>query len=175
VPKVTGTHLLDSIPLFSIHSVEKTSAVNIEPIGIVRSPVKEPIDEKWGQVIAEIELNAALAAGLTGIDQFSHVIVVFFMHRYTFDPAMDLIRRPQERADMPEVGIFAQRAKHRPNPIGITTVELIERRGAVLVVKGLDAIDGTPVLDIKPYVPVFDTRGNAIVPEWIKTLMEKYF
>lgn len=149
--------------------------MNIESIGIVRSPVKEPTDEGWGQVIAEIELNASLASGLAGIDQFSHIIVIFFMHRYTFNPAMDLIRRPQERGDMPEVGIFAQRAKHRPNPIGITAVELIERRGPLLVLKGLDAIDGTPVLDIKPYVPAFDTRLNAIVPEWINKLMEKYF
>ena len=149
--------------------------MNVQPIGIVRSPVKEPIDEQWGQVIAQIEINDALAAGLEGVEQFSHVIVIFFMHRYTFDPARDLIRRPQERADMPEVGIFAQRAKHRPNPIGTTTVELIGLRDNILTVKGLDAIDGTPVLDIKPYVPAFDARLNAIAPEWIKKLMENYF
>ena len=149
--------------------------MNIEPIGIVRSPVKEPIDEKWGQVIAEIELTASLAPGFTGIEQFSHVIVIFFMHQYTFAPATHLVRRPQERTDMPEVGIFAQRAKHRPNPIGITAVELVQVQGNLLTVKGLDAIDGTPVLDIKPYVPAFDTRLNAIAPEWIKKLMENYF
>jgi len=149
--------------------------VNIESIGIVRSPIKVPIDEKWGQVIAEIQLADSLAPGLTGIEQFSHIIVIFFMHQYTFAPATHLIRRPQERADMPEMGIFAQRAKHRPNPIGITAVELFERRGGVLVVKGLDAIDGTPVLDIKPYVPAFDGRPTAIVPEWIDRLMKDYF
>ena len=149
--------------------------MNIESIGIVRSPIKVPIDEKWGQVIAEIQLADSLAPGLTGIEQFSHIIVIFFMHQYTFAPATHLIRRPQERADMPEVGIFAQRAKHRPNPIGITAVELIERRGGVLVVKGLDAIDGTPVLDIKPYVPAFEGRPTAIVPEWIERLMKDYF
>jgi tRNA-Thr(GGU) m(6)t(6)A37 methyltransferase TsaA len=149
--------------------------VNIEPIGIVRSPVKEPIDEKWGRVIAEIELTASLAPGFTGIEQFSHVIVIFFMHQYTFALATHLVRRPQERTDMPEVGIFAQRAKHRPNPIGITAVELVQVQGNILTVKGLDAIDGTPVLDIKPYVPAFDTRLNAIAPEWIKKLMENYF
>ncbi len=149
--------------------------VNIEPIGIVKSPVKEPIDENWRQVIAEIQLIDSLAPGLKGLDRFSHLIIVFFMHQYSFTPATDLVRRPQERADMPEVGIFAQRAKHRPNPIGITAVELIELRGPVLVVRGLDAIDGTPVLDIKPYVPAFDSRPTAVVPIWIEELMKKYF
>jgi tRNA (Thr-GGU) A37 N-methylase len=76
---------------------------------------------------------------------------------------------------MPELGIFAQRAKHRPNPIGITAVELIGIAGNVVKVKGLDAIDGTPVLDLKPYVPVFDRRDRAIIPEWMKRLMEGYF
>ena len=149
--------------------------MNIEPIGIVKSPVKEAIDENWRQVIAEIHLNDSLAAGLKGLDRFSHLVIVFFMHQYSFTPATDLVRRPQERADMPEVGIFAQRAKHRPNPIGITAVELIELRGPMLVVRGLDAIDGTPVLDIKPYVPAFDSRPAAVVPIWIEELMKKYF
>lgn len=149
--------------------------MNLEPIGVVKSPVKEPIDENWRQVIAEIHLNDLLAPGLKGLDRFSHIIVVFFMHQSSFAPATDLVRRPQERADMPEVGIFAQRAKHRPNPIGITAVELIEVRGSVLVVRGLDAINGTPVLDIKPYVPVFDSRPTAVVPMWIERLMQKYF
>ena len=149
--------------------------MNIEPIGIVKSPVKEAIDENWRQVIAEIHLNDSLAAGLKGLDRFSHLVVVFFMHLYSFDLATDLVRRPQERADMPVVGIFAQRAKHRPNPIGITAVELIEVCEPVLVVKGLDAIDGTPVLDIKPYVPAFDSRPTAVVPVWIERLMQKYF
>ena len=149
--------------------------MNIEPIGVVKSPVKEPIDENWRQVIAEIQLIDSLAPGLKGLDRFSHLVVVFFMHLYSFDLATDLVRRPQERADMPVVGIFAQRAKHRPNPIGITAVELIEVCEPVLVVKGLDAIDGTPVLDIKPYVPAFDSRPAAVVPMWIERLMKKYF
>ena len=149
--------------------------MNIEPIGVVKSPVEEPIDENWRQGIAEIHLHESLAPGLTGLDRFSHLVVVFFMHQYSFTPATDLVRRPQERADMPVVGIFAQRAKHRPNPIGITAVELIEVCEPVLVVKGLDAIDGTPVLDIKPYVPAFDSRPAAVVPMWIERLMKKYF
>ena len=147
----------------------------MKPIGRVKSPVTRPSDEAWGQVIAEIHVDAALTAGLGGLDQFSHVVVVFLMHRAAFDPARDLTRRPQGRADMPELGIFAQRARHRPNPIGITAVELIKVEGNVLTVRGLDAIDGTPVLDIKPYFPTFDRVDGARVPEWVNRLMEGYF
>ena len=76
---------------------------------------------------------------------------------------------------MPLVGAFAQRAKHRPNPIGITAVEILAAEGNVLTVRGLDAIDGTPVLDIKPYLPAFDRVDDARVPAWIEKLMEGYF
>ena len=149
--------------------------MNIEPIGTVKSPVTEAVDEGWGGVVSEIHLQESLAAGLQGIEQFSHIIVIFFMHQSTFDLAADLVRRPRERPDMPLVGTFAQRAKHRPNPIGITTVQLIRVEGNILEVKGLDAIDGTPVLDIKPYVPAFDCGANAVVPGWVEKLMKGYF
>lgn len=76
---------------------------------------------------------------------------------------------------MPEVGIFAQRARHRPNPIGVTAVKLLRREKNRLFVQGLDAINGTPVLDVKPYVPAFDAADSARVPEWIHRLMERYF
>ncbi|MDR3540487.1 MAG: tRNA (N6-threonylcarbamoyladenosine(37)-N6)-methyltransferase TrmO [Desulfosporosinus sp.] len=144
-------------------------------IGVVKSPVTEGIDENWGSVVSEIYLNPSLVTGLTGIDQFDHIIVVFYMDRSSFDPKGDLIRRPQGRSDMPEVGIFAQRAKHRPNPIGITAVELIKIIGNVLTVKGLDAIDGTPILDLKPYYPEYDRILEPTVPEWVTRLMKNYF
>lgn len=149
--------------------------LSLEPVGIVRSPIRAGVDENWGDVIAEIHLAEHLAAGLQGLDQFSHVLVVFWMHQSSFDAASDLVRRPRGRADMPSVGIFAQRAKHRPNPIGITAAQLVGVSGALLKVRGLDAIDGTPVLDIKPYVPAFDRAGDATVPDWIERLMEGYF
>jgi tRNA (Thr-GGU) A37 N-methylase len=76
---------------------------------------------------------------------------------------------------MPEIGIFAQRAKHRPNPIGLTAVRLLSVAGNVLTVRGLDAIDGSPVLDIKPYFPAFDRVDDANAPEWVGRLMEGYF
>jgi tRNA-Thr(GGU) m(6)t(6)A37 methyltransferase TsaA len=147
----------------------------VEPIGVVKSPVTQTIDENWSKVLSEIHLTPNLAPGLTGIDQFQYIIVVFHMHKASFVPERDLIRRPQGRPDMPEIGIFAQRAKHRPNPIGMTAVQLTKVDGNVLTVKGLDAIDGTPILDIKPYYPAFDRIEAPRSPEWVGRLMEKYF
>ena len=149
--------------------------MNLEPVGVVRAPVSAQVDEKWGDVVSEIHLVEPLAAGLLGIETFSHVLVLFFMHEAAFDPAADLVRRPRGRADLPEVGIFAQRAKHRPNPIGLTAVRIVGRDGNVLRVRGLDAIDGTPVLDIKPYVPVFDRVDGAVTPAWLDEIMKNYF
>jgi tRNA-Thr(GGU) m(6)t(6)A37 methyltransferase TsaA len=147
----------------------------IESIGTVKSPVTEGVDHNWGSVISEIHINESLVDGLQGLEAFSEIIIVFFMHKSTFHLDSDLVRRPQGRLDMPMVGIFAQRAKHRPNPIGISTVKLLEVSGNVLKVRGLDAIDGTPVLDIKPYYPEFDCRKDAVVPEWVSQLMKGYF
>jgi tRNA-Thr(GGU) m(6)t(6)A37 methyltransferase TsaA len=144
-------------------------------IGVVRCSVQEGRDEDWGDVVSELHLDAELAGGLDGIDEFSHVLVVYWMHASSFDVARDLVRRPRWRADMPELGIFAQRAKHRPNPIGVTAVRVVGRDGAVLRVRGLDAIDGTPLVDVKPYVPAFDRVDAPTVPEWIDRLMRGYF
>jgi tRNA-Thr(GGU) m(6)t(6)A37 methyltransferase TsaA len=155
--------------------LEHGGEMNLEPIGTVRSPVsRTDLDENWGAVVSEIHLVEPLAAGLQGLDQFSHLIVVFLMD-HTFDRGKDLVRRPRGRADMPECGIFAQRAKHRPNPIGVTPVRLLGTAGNVVTVRGLDAIDGTPVLDLKPYFPVFDQVPEAVVPEWVDRLMVGYF
>jgi tRNA-Thr(GGU) m(6)t(6)A37 methyltransferase TsaA len=149
--------------------------LTLHPVATVRSPAREGVDEGWGDVVAEIVFEPALADGLRGIEDFSHVLVIFLMHEATFDAASDLVRRPRGLADMPEAGIFAQRAKHRPNPIGVTPVELLGRDANVLRVRGLDAIDGTPVLDVKPYVPAFDRVEDARVPEWMQRLMRGYF
>ena len=148
--------------------------VNIEVIGTVSSPVTEGVDEDWGSVVSEIRLNEKYVSGLRGLEEFSHVLVLFYMHKYSFDPDADLVRRPQGRPDMPLTGVFAQRAKHRPNPIGVTAVELLKVKGDTLVVRGLDAIDGTPVLDVKPYFPAFDRR-EANTPSWVDELMKNYF
>ncbi len=149
--------------------------MNFNPIGIVKSPVKEGVDSNWGDVISEFHLNKELIDGLNGIEEFSNIIVVFYMDRSTFDKDRDIKRKPQGRDDMPEVGIFAQRAKHRPNPIGITNVRLLSVNENVLKVQGLDAIDNTPIFDIKPHFPVYDSCNKIKVPEWVDRLMKGYF
>lgn len=149
--------------------------MTIEPIGVVKNGVVDAVDENWGSVVSEIVLRPELAAGLRGLEQFSHVVVVFDMHQARFDAATHLERRPRDRADMPLVGIFAQRARHRPNAIATTTVAVDRTSGASLFVRGLDAIDGTPVLDIKPHVPAFDSPDMPMLPDWIVRLMQGYF
>ena len=148
--------------------------MKIKPIGLVKSPVKEGIDQSWGQIIAEIHLDKELRSGLKGLEDFTHAIIIFYMHKASVNLKTDLIRKPQGRPDMPLIGIFAQRAKHRPNPIGITTVKILSVKNGILRVKGLDAINNTPVLDIKPYFPPFD-KSNEITPEWVDELMKDYF
>ncbi len=147
----------------------------MEWIGVVYNEVKEPTDQGWGGVVSEIVLDESLAAGLDGIEAFSHVMVLFWMHRAAEAEPVRMRRRPQGREDMSELGIFAQRARHRPNPIGITTVKLLGHQGNRLSVQGLDAINGTPVLDIKPYVPAYDAAESPRVPEWMVRLMGSYF
>ncbi|MBN2336814.1 SAM-dependent methyltransferase, partial [Candidatus Bathyarchaeota archaeon] len=112
--------------------------MTVEPIGVVESPVSEGVDADWGSVESEIVVDERYSAGLRGLDGFSHILVVFYMHRSSFDSGTHLVRRPQERGDMPLLGIFAQRAKHRPNPIGVTAAELLGVNGNRVRVRGLD-------------------------------------
>jgi tRNA-Thr(GGU) m(6)t(6)A37 methyltransferase TsaA len=147
----------------------------VEWIGTVYNAVKEPTDEGWGDVVSEVVLDGSLTDGLDGIEDFSHVLILYWMHRAAEAEPVRLRRRPQGRADMPDVGIFAQRARHRPNPIGVTAVQLLGRDKNRLTVRGLDAINGTPVVDVKPYVPRFDAVESSRVPEWIERLMLRYF
>ncbi len=149
--------------------------MDIRPIGIVKSPISQQSDENWGKVVSEIHVDESFSPGLRGLEEFSHITVVFFMHQATFNSSTDLVRRPQGRPDMPLTGIFAQRAKHRPNPLGITAAALVKIEENILTVRGLDAIDGSPVLDIKPYVSAFDRVEKPVIPEWMGILMKGYF
>ena len=156
--------------------MQDAKVFNVRSIGSGRCAVTEMSQGGWAKVESEIHLDPALARGLQGLAGFSHVLVVFFLDRAQgFDPAKQLLRRPRGREDMQEVGVFAQRTKFRPNPLGITAVQLLGIDGNVLKVRGLDALDGTPVLDIKPYMPPFDRMEDVKMPEWVGLFMDGYF
>ena len=147
----------------------------LKPIGEVRSPVSAQRAGHWGEVVSELHFTEAMAEGLQGIDEFSHLLVLFWMHRASFRPRRDLLRRPGGRRDMPCRGIFAQRASGRPNGLGATVVRLLAHQGAVLRVQGLDALDGSPILDVKPYFTPFDRAPAPVEPQWVARLMRGYF
>lgn len=148
----------------------------VTPIGFVRSSRKDLRDDFWGKVDVEIVLDESFAPdALFGLSDFSHVEVLFLMHQV--DPAKIATgaRHPRERQDWPLVGIFAQRGKARPNRIGLTCATILGVEGRALRVRGLDAIDGTPVLDIKPWMDEFAPIGATRQPDWATELMRDYF
>lgn len=145
--------------------------ITLQPVGVVHNDVPEPIDIDWAKVVSEIHIDAAYAPGLAGLEDWSHVVVLYVMHRAAFDINADLVRRPSDA--LPALGIFAQRARRRPNLIGTTAVKLLGVDGNIVRVRGLDAIDGTPVVDIKPYAPIYDGVMNPLVPAWFMQLMQE--
>lgn len=148
----------------------------MRPVGRVSSPRREPVDDDWGPVEATIALDERFGPdALRGLDAFSHVEVVFVFHRVDEDVVHTGARRPRGNPDWPEVGIFAQRGKDRPNRIGVSVCSLVAVSGTTVTVRGLDAIDGTPVLDLKPYLRQFAPRGDVRQPAWVDELMAGYF
>ena len=150
--------------------------LDISVIGYVENNVDKQSDENWGSIRSRIRLNNDYIDGLSGLADFSHAIILtYFLHEALFERDKHLQRHPRNLKEMPLVGIFSQRAKDRPNPIGLTAVKIIDVLKDSLLVEGLDAINGTPVLDIKPYYPQYDKVDDAIVPDWVNLLMENYF
>jgi len=147
-----------------------------EPVGHVRSDRNQMSEGHWAKVESRIEIDPRYAGGLAGLGEFSHVVVVFHLDRIpAFDPAKQLARNPRGMEDLKPVGVFAQRTKFRPNPIGVTAVELVRVDAGGIVVRGLDALDGTPVLDIKPYIPAFERKEEVRLPSWVERMMDGYF
>lgn len=144
------------------------------PIGYVENNVQAKKDVSWGEDISRIVLEKGYYMGLSGLEDFSHAVIIYYLDKAEYKREKHLRRRPQNRDDMPLVGIFSQRGKDRPNKIGMTAVQIVEVCEKALVVKGLDAINGTAVLDIKPYYPVYDKK-DVDVPDWVNRLMEHYF
>jgi tRNA (adenine37-N6)-methyltransferase len=154
----------------------ETATYALRPIGRVRGGRAEPIDDGWDAVTATIELAPGFGPeALAGLDGFSHVEVVFLFHRVADSAVVAGARHPRGRADWPKVGIFAQRGKDRPNRLGVTVCRLLGVEGTTLKVAGLDAIDGTPVVDLKPVMRGFLPRGEVREPEWARELMAGYW
>lgn len=154
-----------------------TSAFSVHAIGQVRCARAEPIDDDWDQVPATIVLDSAQFSpdALAGLDSFSHLEVLYVFHRVEAAEINTAARHPRGRLDWPKIGIFAQRGKGRPNRLGATICSLVAVRGLELNVIGLDAIDATPVLDIKPVMSGFLPRGELREPAWAQAIMQGYW
>ncbi|MEE4318087.1 MAG: SAM-dependent methyltransferase [Erythrobacter sp.] len=149
----------------------------LDPVGTVRGGRAVVEDDDWGMVEAEIVLDPARfdAEALAGLDAFSHAEIIFLFDRVPDGKVETGARHPRGRKDWPRVGIFAQRGKNRPNRLGLTTCEILSVEGTCLRVRGLDAVDGTPVLDIKPVMSGFSPRGAVREPDWAREIMADYW
>jgi len=150
--------------------------IELEAIGRVRGGRREVADDYWGGSEVEIVLRDDIPEqALDGVETFSHVEVLYYFDRV--DPAKVEVgaRRPRNNPKWPAIGIFAQRGKNRPNRIGSTICRVVSRDGRVLRVAELDAVEGTPVLDIKPVMREFLPRGAVEQPEWASELMRAYW
>lgn len=152
--------------------------IELKPVGKVRSSRKSLTDDFWGGARSIIELDDSVfdASSLAGLDQFSHIEVIYHFHLAAPDRIVLGAEHPRENPAWPRVGIFAQRKKNRPNRLGLSACRLIKVEGLSLTVEELDAVDGTPVLDVKPYVLQFAPRAGSVrQPAWMDELMKDYF
>jgi tRNA-Thr(GGU) m(6)t(6)A37 methyltransferase TsaA len=160
-----------------VDEVSPVERFELEPIGMVSSSRAEVTDDDWGPVEATITLRPEVlgADAVVGLEEFSHMEVVFLFHRVKPDSVHRGARHPRGNQGWPKVGVLAQRVKNRPNRLGVSRCELLSVSGLRLKVRGLDAIDGTPVLDIKPYMAEFGPRGAVRQPDWSREVMRRYY
>jgi len=144
-------------------------SVQMEPIGSIRNEFEGHISDAWEEEVADIVIDEEYLPALEGVDAFSHLIVLFWLHSIPRE-GIELMTHPQGHQELPLVGIFATRTPYRPNPIGLQVVELVSRVGNVLTVRGIDAHNGSPVLDIKPYLQRGDAVTRTRIPDWLKKL-----
>jgi tRNA-Thr(GGU) m(6)t(6)A37 methyltransferase TsaA len=150
--------------------------LTLRPIGYVHNARLSLDDDNWGSVVSEIRLDDFLPEeSLDGIETFSHAEIIFTFDQVADEKEFSLSRHPRGNKDWPKVGIFAQRNKDRPNHLGLTIVSIVKREGRSLLVKGLDAVNNTPVLDIKPVFAEFLPRETIRQPEWSHELMKDYW
>ena len=149
----------------------------VKAIGTVSCTRSEPVDDDWDSETSKIFLDTTAlgASAASGLEDFSHIEVIYVFDRVEDDEIVSDARRPRGNPNWPVVGILAQRGKNRPNKIGATICEVVTVRSDSVVVKGLDAIDGTPVIDIKPVMSGFLPRTDVIQPSWATEIMEGYW
>ncbi len=149
----------------------------IAAIGYVRGGRTAPVDDEWGGICSTIELDPMRFGpdALVGLCRFSHAEILFLFDKVAPDEIETGARHPRGRADWPLIGIFAQRGKNRPNRLGVTVCEILSVEGTRLRVRGLDAIDGTPVINIKPVIREFLSRSEVRQPSWVSELMAAYW
>ncbi len=149
--------------------------IKLQPIATVKNSRTEPVDDFWETIIAEIELADHIPTeAFNNISDFSHLEIIYYLDKVDLG-AIVFSGRPRGNPDYPLTGIFAQRKKDRPNTIGLCTVELLEHNGRTIKVKYIDAIDGTPVLDIKPVFKEFQPKTTIQQPAWVADLMKHYW
>jgi tRNA (Thr-GGU) A37 N-methylase len=151
--------------------------LSMEPIGYVRGGRAEPTKDHWGSNLCVLQLLSErfTAAAVAGLDEVSHIEVVFYFHLQADEPAELGARRPRGRAEWPAVGIFAQHGRMRPNRLGVSICRLVRVCELNIEVEGLDAVDGTPLLDIKPVWSGYLPRTPVREPEWARQLMANYW
>jgi tRNA-Thr(GGU) m(6)t(6)A37 methyltransferase TsaA len=148
----------------------------LQPVAQVRGGRVQPEDDSWDRELAEIVLAPRFGPeALAGLRDFSHLEVIFHFDKVPESEISTGARHPRDRTDWPLIGIFAQRGRNRPNRIGVSICRLLSVEGTRLKVRGLDAVDGTPVLDIKPVMTGFLPRGEIREPEWVSELMKDYW
>ena len=152
-------------------------SITLTAIGRVASSREQPDDDDWDPVKATIHLDSGQVHpdSTAGLDGFTHIEVIYRFHAADCTKTERGSRHPRDRADWPRVGILAQRAKDRPNHLGVTICRLVAVNGLDLEVTGLDAIDGSPVLDVKPVMAEFLPRGELRQPSWSSELMRDYW
>jgi len=149
-------------------------AITLEPIGVVRNRIKKPMPYGWNTVSSRIVLRPEFADALMGLSDYSHIVVLFWMHAIPEEIRGSKHQlHPMDDPQLPLQGVLATRSQIRFNPIGASAVPLLGIKDNILQVRGLDAIDGTPVLDVKPYIPRFDAVPEARIPSWAQGLAQR--
>jgi tRNA-Thr(GGU) m(6)t(6)A37 methyltransferase TsaA len=136
-------------------------------IGSVENGIHDIHKHDWDQVESKIVLKSKYKGGLKGLEEFSHAEILFFLDQASFDIESELLGKPRRNREKPIVGIFSRRSNHRPNGIGLTVAKILEVGDEYLLVQGLDAVHGTILLDIKPYVPKVE-ESKVKRPDWAR-------